>query len=220
MTARPVAKTSRNSADGIIERIATNGRILDLTIDQRPWFIAVAPGQVLTAGEPAPSSITIPQDAADRLLKGFVRFKENVPEADKGNIVWTKGKSELLVRIDTVQLECASGLVIVSIVVACNEIAEPRKVSVPFAVGTRASPRGLLMSTFNRVDAPPEIAEAWSDPIIAFCWESVLDLAQHVSAQAGNDKGGQPLIPGLVAAEKSELIIQPMARHDLSGLTG
>jgi hypothetical protein len=75
------------------------------------------------------------------------------------------------------------------------------------------------MSTVNRVDAPALIADGWSDPIIAFCWESVLELAQRVSAQAGNDAEGRPLIPGAVAAGDGTLVVVPMARHSLGGLT-
>ena len=40
-----------------------------------------------------------------------------------------------------------------------------------------------------------------------------------LSAETGDDEAGMPLVPGAIAADDRVLIVQPMARHDLSGLT-
>ncbi len=90
--------------------------------------------------------------------------------------------------------------------------------TVPFAVGRPDAPRGLLMATTDRVDAPAIVADGWSAAITAFCWEAILELARRVSAESGNDQRGRPLVPGAIGADKGLLVVQPMARHDLSGL--
>jgi hypothetical protein len=213
---RIVATTA---ADRIISTIAIAGRITDLDPNLRKWFVPVEPGTTLPPGTTTDHVIRIPQRDADRLLKGLVRFVADIPLNTSLTVVWEKGGNELQVDCASIALVCTPGLLTISINVTCDQVPRPRKVSVPFAVGRAQSPRGLLMSTFTRVDAPAIIAEAWSDSIVAFCWEALLELATRVAAQAGNDKAGRPLIPGAVAAEDALLIVQPMARHDLAGLT-
>ena len=39
-----------------------------------------------------------------------------------------------------------------------------------------------------------------------------------MSAESGNDQQGRPLVPGAIGADEGLLVVQPMARHDLSGL--
>jgi hypothetical protein len=162
----------------------------------------------------------IPQADANRLLRGFIRFVADISADASLDLVWHDGASELWVDAGSVDLTCANGLLTVGVTVSCDEISGPVRVTVPFATGSADSPRGLLMSTLNRVDAPALIADRWSDAIVAFCWEALLELAQRISAQAGDDDAGQPLIPGAVSAADGEFVVQPMARHDLHGLSG
>jgi hypothetical protein len=213
----PVAPASR--ADRIISTIAVAGHITDLDPHLRTWFVPVDRGIRLPPGTPAQHDIRIPQRDADRLLKGLVRFVADIPPGTSLTVAWEQGGDELLVDCASISLSCAPGLATVGVNVSCDQVPRPRKVTVPFAVGRAASPRGLLMSTFTRVDAPAIIAEGWSDAIVAFCWEALLELATRVAGDAGVDRTGKPLIPGALAAEDALLIVQPMARHDLAGLS-
>jgi hypothetical protein len=218
-TKTPVRARARS--DPIVTTIAAHGRILDLPVDKRPWFVPLADGVKLGDGAVADTIQRIPQADANRLLKGIVRFVVDVPANTDLTVVWTRGDDELWVDAGSIQMECAPGLLTISVVVGCDQLPRAgRRVSVPFAVGRAENPRGLLMSTFDRVDAPALIAEGWSDSIVALCWEALLELARRLSAQSGSDAAGRSLIPADIAAEDKLLIVQPMARHDLSGLTG
>jgi hypothetical protein len=199
--------------------VATNGRIEDLPVERRRWFSPVDAGVALPAGARTPDPLRIPQADATRLLRGFVRFVADIPAGTSLDVVWEQPGSELWVDAGSIDVACSSGLLKVGLSVACDEIRRPSRVALPFAVGRADASRGLLMSTINRIDAPALIADRWSDAIVAFCWEALLELARRVSAQAGSDDAGLPLIPSGIASEDGVLIVQPMARHDLSGLT-
>jgi hypothetical protein len=201
-----------------VETISLAGRIADLPERQREWFVPVG-DVVLDPGQPAKEPITIPQADAARLLVGFVRFVADIPARTNLKLVWQRGRDELAVDAASIGLTCADGLLTVGLTVSCDELSRPTRVVVPFALGRPDAPRGLLMSTINRLDAPALIAEGWSDAIIAFCWESLLELAQRVCAQAGHDSQGRPLVPATIAAGDGALILTVTARHDLSGLT-
>jgi hypothetical protein len=212
---------ARARADIFVDTIAAHGRILDLAAAERPWFVALADDVKLVDGAVADTIHRIPQADATRLLKGIIRFVVDVPARTNLRLVWTKGDDELWVDGSSIELTCTPGLVTISVVVGCDQLPRAgRRVAVPFAVGRADDPRGLLMSTFNRVDAPALIADRWSDSIVALCWEALLELTRRISAESGRDAAGRPLIPAAVAAEDQLLIVQPMARHDLSGLTG
>ena len=118
--------------------------------------------------------------------------------------------------LDRTRIECAPGLLTVSLVVHCNEVKGDQRVDVAFAVGTMERPTGLVMSTFDRVQGPAIIADAWSESITAFAWEAVVTMAQQLAAGAGKDSAGRPLVPALIAADKGLLVIAPMARNNLS----
>jgi hypothetical protein len=110
--------------------------------------------------------------------------------------------------------------VTIGLTVDCDQLAEPVTATVPIAVGRVDSPAGLVMSTFQRVQAPDLVADLWSEAITAFAWEALLELARRLCADMGHDAAGRALIPGGIAAAPDVLIIQPMARHDLSAIGG
>ena len=204
--------------DRISSLVAVEGRIDALPTRGREWFVPIHPELRLPPGKPTPDPSRIPQATASRLLRGFVRFVADIPAGASLELVWEQTPNELWVDAGSIDLTCAPGLVTVGLTVSCDELGRPTRVNVPFAVGRADAPRGLLMSTIDRVDAPALVADIWSDAITAFCWEAVLELAHRVSAQIGRDGSGLPLVPGGIAADKALLIIQPTARHDLSGL--
>jgi hypothetical protein len=201
-----------------VDTISIAGRITDLPERQREWFVPVGDA-VLAPGDRVAEPITIPQADAAKLLVGFVRFVADIPARTNLTFVWERGRDELAVDGASIGLSCTTGLLTVGLTLSCDQLSRPVRVAVPFAVGRADAPRGLLMATINRLDAPPLIAEGWSDAVIAFCWEALLELAQRVCAQAGHDAEGRPLIPSAMAAGDGVLMLTPMARHDLSGLT-
>jgi hypothetical protein len=212
------ARPATVRASKLVDTIALGGRITDLPPQQREWFTPI--GDVtLAAGERARAPITIPQPDAARLLLGFVRFVADIAARTSLQFVWERGQDELAVDGASIGLTCSDGLLTVGLTVSCDELRKPYRVAVPFAVGRADAPRGLLMSTIDRIDAPALIADGWSDAIIAFCWEALLEVTRRVSAQAGSDSAGRPLIPGAIAAHEGQLLVLPMARHDLSGLS-
>ncbi|CAA9303361.1 MAG: hypothetical protein AVDCRST_MAG61-1224 [uncultured Friedmanniella sp.] len=203
--------------DLLATAFAAHGRVGDLPANRRRWLTKLPDADRLPPGKAA-DLLRVPEGTAGKLLQGVVRFVVDVPAGTNLTVVWQAGADELAVDAGSIGLECSRGLVTVSVLVGCDQLAEPVRVFVPLAVGTLQSPRGLLMSAFTRVEAPALVAEGWSDAITAFCWEALLELARRISAETGRDDEGQPLIPGLVAAERRLLLIGPMARHDLRGL--
>lgn len=218
MPAQPGTTFPGVRPDRVAAAFAANGRIADLPANRRRWLTTLPADEQLAPGEGV-RLLRVPEATAGKLLQGVVRFVVDVPAGTNLTVVWQSGADELAVDAGSVELQCSRGLATLSVLVGCDQLSEPVRVFVPFAVGTQASPRGLLMSTFTRVDAPAVVAEGWSDAITAFCWEALLELARRISAETGRDNEGQPLIPGLVAAERGLLLIGPMARHDLRGLT-
>ena len=218
--ARPaLTDRARPATDAVVAVIARGGRIVDLPAADRTWFPSGQQRRRHDPGSRSDEPVRIPQPVANRLLRGLIRFVADIPAGTSLTVVWESGGDELWVDAGSIDLACAPGLLTLGLTVGCDQLDERVHVSVPFATGRAESPRGLMMSTFDRVDAPAAIAEGWSDAIAAFCWEALLELATRVSADVGDDRRGRPLIPGDIAAERGVVIVFPMARHDLGKLT-
>jgi hypothetical protein len=123
------------------------------------------------------------------------------------------------VLLDKATIACEPGLVTISLFVSCDEVRGAKRVDVPFAVGSPTRPSGLIMSTFDRVAAPAEIADTWSRSIIAFAWEALVTVATQLAAGVGRDSAKRPLVPATIAADRSVLLIGAMARNALANLT-
>jgi hypothetical protein len=74
------------------------------------------------------------------------------------------------------------------------------------------------MSTLDRLDGPEVVVARWSAAITAYAWEALLELATRLCAGLGRDSRRLALIPGSIGAARGSLLIQPMSRHDLSGM--
>lgn len=189
------------------------GRILGVEFDdvsfipshRRTGFV---PGRVVD------TPIHVKDVAAQRLLRSIVHLVADIPADSPPDVVWQQGRNELLVDTGTVTLSCSSGLVTIGVRVDCDQIDEPSVVSVPIAVGTDKAPRGLVMSTFSRPLGPAAVVDAWSDALVGFAWECLVELARRLCAEVGSDAQGRPLIPVEIGAAPKLLTIQAMARHD------
>jgi hypothetical protein len=186
---------------------------LDVTLRDRRWIDPVTkPVRVGTATD---KPVRVPQGDGQRILRAVVRLVADLPRDSSPQVVWTHGSSELLVHTDEVTLTCTQGLVRIGVTVECDQTQGRVCVSVPFAVGTEQAPSGLVMSTYDRLDAPDAVTATWTDALTAFAWESLLEVARRVCAELGRDTRHRPLVPGSIGAAPRVLLVQPMARHDI-----
>lgn len=155
---------------------------------------------------------TVPARAANAMLPEVARLVADLPLRTTPEVLWTAGASELLVRTDQTRITCNLGIVGVDVAVACDQVRGEATVSVPFATGTERETRGLYLSTFEKPSGPPAVVDVWSDALIAFAWECLLTLAAHVSAAAGKDGSGRPLVPGAIASARGAFLVLPMVR--------
>jgi hypothetical protein len=162
--------------------------------------------------------VTLKAAEATRLLRSVIRFVADVPTDSSPVVVWEQDGSELWVDISTTTLTCIPGVIRVTVKVGCDQLPEPAVITVPFGVGTPEAPTGLVMSSLSRLDGPEVVTGRWTAALTAFAWEAILELARRMCAELGKDAAGLPLIPGSIAAGSQTLVLQPMARNDLSGL--
>jgi hypothetical protein len=132
-------------------------------------------------------------------------------------VVWTDGADSLLVLLDTVRLTTAEGVVTVSVDVACDQLRVGRRkpqarVEVDLVVGTEERPTGLLAAAPTPRGAAV-VVDRWGDALVAFAWQALLDTAAGLSAAAGSDLDGAPLVPTRWIASKAGFAVGPQARH-------
>lgn len=189
------------------------GRLLGVDLTDASWHRAIrkqlAPGTT-------PDPLTVPQGQANELLGSIVRSVADIPAGSTPTVVWTQQGSELLVDTSSLALECTTGLIRIRLDVHCDQLDSSSPAIVPLAVGAPGRPSGLVMSTFTRVDAPAIVADTWSDAITAFAWEALLELARRLCAEVGRDTKGRALIPVDISAARNQLVLTPMARHDIT----
>ena len=182
--------------------------------DRFEWFDRLDKRVKLKTGQRSPKELKLPTKDARRILREVVRLVLDLPRNSTPTVVWTRGESELLVHSNRTLITFTSGVVTVTVTVECDQ-NELVRIPVPLGVGDPRSPAGLMMSSFTDLEGPAEIVETWFEPIVAFAWELLLEIASVVCAQVGKDSRGLPLVPGNVAAGRGYLLIQPIARHQL-----
>jgi hypothetical protein len=201
----PTATTRRGTRPGI-----RNGSTRVASEEATRSVTNPAPGEPPSAA--APALLRLPAPDAEGILRQTIHQVADIPQ-DFPQLVWLKGADELLVRTKDVSLACDTGLVTITLTVNCDQLQEPDRVTVPLAVGTAELPTGLVMATLTRPLGPAVVVDAWAEPLTAFAWEALLHLAQTVSAGAGEDPEGRPLVPATIGAEQRLLLVQPAARH-------
>ena len=141
---------------------------------------------------------------------GPVRGGDVTPSA----VIWGEGADELLVQLSEIDLRVATGLVLVTIPVACDQLPDGRDVvTVPFAVGSPDRPAGLFAATERQPRGPAAVVARWGEALVALAWQALLDLTAGVAASSGVDMDGAPLVPAAVAATPDGLAVLPQARH-------
>lgn len=172
----------------------------------------------LRPGSVPKKDVTVKAAEATRMMRSIIRFVADVPADSSPVVVWEQEGSELWVDISTITLTCIQGVIRVSFRVGCDQLPEPAVIMVPFGVGTPEAPTGLVMSSLSRLEGPEVVTDRWTAALTAFAWEAILELARRMCAELGKDAAGLPLIPGSLSAGSQTLVLQPMARNDLSGL--
>ncbi len=180
------------------------------------WFVLLRPGLELTHGKPAPDLLRVPVKDAQLVLRGIIHLVADIAPTVPPTVVWVAGQDELLVLLDKTRIACAPGLVTISLLVQCDELRGEQRVDVAFAVGTPTQPKGLVMSTFDRVSANTLLADTWSGALTAFAWEALVTVAQQLAAGMGVDADKRPLVPGTIAADTNLLLIGAMARSRIA----
>lgn len=182
--------------------------------DRFDWLNRLDDGIILTAGQQTSTDVEVPVKDAQAIVLQVVRLVLDLPRNSNPQVVWSQGDSELLVHSDKTTIACSAGVVTIKVMVECDQ-CKAIQIPVPFGVGTKKSPSGLVMTTFTDLEGPSTVVDVWSDAINAFAWETLIEVARTVSAQVGKDSTGRPLVPGSIAAAAGKLLIQPIARNNL-----
>lgn len=214
MASRPVRPDIPSSAAAARPKLTLPGGVV--TLGNADWFQPIAVGVKLRPGAVAPTVLRVPVADAQKVIGGIVHLVADIRGDAPPTVVWVASDDELFVYLDRVRIACASGLVTISLVVACDEIKGAQRVDVGFGVGTPKQPAGLVMSTFDRVQGPPLIADTWSAAITAFAWEALVTVAEQLAAAMGKDAAGRPLVPATITAEPDVLLVGAMARNNLT----
>ena len=134
----------------------------------------------------------------------------------KTEVVWVQGDSELAVGFAAVEVKLSDGALQVAIPVRCDQIGKGT-VSVLFAVGSPDAPAGLYAATASRPAGPEAVVAIWSEALVAFAWNCLLELVSGMAAAVGKDQRGNLLVPVELSARRQGLEIVPMARFRFSG---
>lgn len=167
----------------------------------------LVPPDPVETGKPGPE-IDIGMRAAGALYRAAARKVSG----DAAQMVWFLGDSELMVYPSKTELEIQEGRILVHVPVRCDQTGDA-KITVPFAVGSKKRPGGMLAAAPMRPAGPAEIVELWADALTAFAWGAMLELFQTLAASAGRDADHQGLIPFAVTSDQEGLKIGTMARH-------
>ena len=194
--------------------MATSVRLPLIDFSRYDWLKPIDTNLILDIGEQSPDLLSVPTRDAQQVLKETVRLVLDLPRNSTPLVVWTQGDSELLIHSDQTRIELSSGVVTLRITAEFEEHGK-LVIPVPIGVGTKQSPGGLVMTTFEDLEGPEELVAAWSDAIIAFAWEALLEIARVICAEVGNDKRGLPLVPGSIGASPNRLLLQPVSRFSL-----
>jgi len=194
--------------------MATSIQFPSIDFNHFDWLKRIDKKLLLDIGDRSPDLLSVPTKDAQRVLGETVRLVLDLPRNSTPLVVWTQGDSELLVHSDKTRISLSSGVVTLKITVECQEHSK-RVIPVPIGVGTKQAPSGLVMSTFEDLEGPAELVATWSDAIIAFAWEALLETARVICSEVGKDKRGMPLVPGSIGAASGQLLLQPVARYSL-----
>jgi hypothetical protein len=148
------------------------------------------PGDTVSAAQEqrsgGPGRSTTPGSRAVRVDDVQARCRAELARAaGGGQVVWTDGDAELLVRADAARVRCVDGAVLVGLPVYTDQTGEA-EVVLAFAVGA-----GLRMAAERPPRGPDTVVDRWGEALLAAGWDALVAVAAGVAA-AGNGSGGTP----------------------------
>ena len=191
---------------------AARGTVLDaqckrLVAEVRRRCPGVLKDEPVKPGEPI-AAVTL----SDKDLSALVGAA--LAAGDRPTAMLSNGDSELLLHAGDTTVVARDGLVLVALTVECDQTG-PRQVTVPFAVGSAASPAGLVAVTEPVPRGPWEIVGVWGETLVALAWRALLEVASGISRHAGGDVDAMPLLPGAIDAVPGSVNVTPQARHEI-----
>lgn len=171
------------------------------------------PAGPVPAGEIA-EPIEVGNDDLQRLLLTAVGVAD---KRRRNQVVWELAGSELLVHLQSMRVQVMRGLVLVGLTVETNETGRT-EVTVPFAVGQSDQLSGMIVTTEPKPRGPTIIIDRWGEAIIAATWQAVLRVIGTLTARAGVDHLGNPLLPGAVVADHNRLAVIAQAAHEFESI--
>lgn len=170
------------------------------------------PRKPLPPGGAAPP-VTVPARAVEQLTIASLGARSAaIGEPPPAKVIWRDADGEVLVHLDQTKVVMFPGLVLVALTLETDQTGQGQLV-VPFAVGSPASPAGLLAVTEQRPRGPAQLVDRWGDSATAAAWLALLDLAHGLALQSGVDTSGARLIPGAISSDGHSLSVIPQARH-------
>jgi hypothetical protein len=164
------------------------------------------PGRPLPPGE-----VLSPIDVGNDDFQALVHSALGVDERSKRDqVVWEQAGSALLVHLGETRVQALDGLILVGLTVEANETGRVQ-VTIPFAVGRTDRLAGMVVTTEPKPRGPSIIIDRWGESLIATAWRAVLDVIGSLTAQAGVDEEGTPLLPGAIVAENNLLRVVAQA---------
>ena len=122
------------------------------------------------------------------------------------------GPDELLVHPNGVEVDFRDGLALVTIPVFTEQTGDVGIV-VPFAIGSRDFPTGLVVATESSPRGPQAIVARWGEFLVAAAWGALMHTATIVAAGSGVDDANAVLLPGSLSTDGNALVVLPQARQ-------
>lgn len=166
---------------------------------------------LLPTGPLPPGEVLDPIEVRNDDLQELIYTALGVTDKRRRNqVIWEQAGSELLVHLGRTRVQVVEGLIVVGMTVESNESGTV-EVTIPFAVGRPDRLAGMVVTTEPKPRGPSIIIDRWGESLIAAAWQAVLDVIGTLSARAGVDEEGSPLLPGAIVAEDNRLSVVAQA---------
>ena len=166
---------------------------------------------LLPSGPLPPGEVLDPIEVGNDDFQELIHTAIGVTDKRRRNqVIWEQAGSELLVHLGKTRVQVVEGLILVGLTVESNESGQV-EVTIPFAVGRSGRLAGMVVTTEPKPRGPTIVIDRWGEALIAAAWQAVLDVIATLSARAGVDEEGSPLLPGAIMAEDNMLRVVAQA---------
>jgi len=217
-----IRQSQDKEADGDKERDVLSAECQKLLATLRERCPGALPPEPLKAGTVTPPIEVKTQEAADLIA---VAARQAVLEASGApvpsdpkqlpqTVLWQDGADALLVEVGAIKVNLAAGSVTVAIPVRCDQLPKTRSVvEVELLFGLPDRPTGLLAAAAEPRGALV-VVRRWGDALTALAWQAVINSAGGITAAAGRDRDGAPLIPIALTVTATGFAVLAQARHE------